>query len=153
MPPRRSSGQVAFAQKVNNVQSRPQQITPSAQFIGAAMPLVPGNIYGRMGKGPVAGRTRIGAMPTERAYGNTVVRSDPRGEPAAFPWGGAGDGIANASPYPHATVFTPHSLDSAGAHARTSQFQHGRLIARDRHIIASRGMPTRRGRQPPRVFF
>lgn len=142
---RRRGGEVEFAQKVgliSGVQSQPAVNPPSAQFIGAAAPLVPGDVFGRLGKGARNGRTQIEALATGLGAGNAVVRSDPRGEPAAFPWGGAGHGIANASPYPHATVQTPHSLDSAGAHARTAAFQHGRLIARDRHIIENQGYET-----------
>jgi len=135
-------------QKVNQVQERPAVITPSAQFMAAAMPLVPGNIYGRMGKGAVSGRMQVNAPATARAYGNSVVTSDARGAPAAYPKGGGGtdhlmdNGPGNVSPWPYARVFTPSSLDSAGAHARTDAFQHGRLIAHDRHIIANQGRTT-----------
>jgi hypothetical protein len=131
-----------FIQKVNQVQAQPTVITPSAQFLGAAMPLVPGNIYGRMGKGPVSGRRQINAPVTGPAAGNWQVTSDPRGQRAAQPAKGAGQGIANVSPFPHAQVFTPGSLDSAGAHARTDAFQHGHLIAHDRHIIQNQGRVT-----------
>ena len=142
---RRRGGEVDFAEKVgliSGVQSQPTVNPPSAQFIGQAAPMVPGDMFGRLGKGPRNGRTQIEALATAQGAGNSVVRSDPRGEPAAFPWGGAGHGIANTSPYPASTVQTPHSLDSAGAHARTAAFQHGRLIARDRHIIANQGYVT-----------
>ena len=131
-----------FTQKVNQVQAQPTQITPSAQFLGAAMPLVPGNIYGRMGKGAVSGRRLVNAPVTGPAAGNWRVTSDARGARAAQPAKGAGSGIANASPFPHAQVFTPGSLDSAGAHARTDAFQHGHLIAHDRHIIQNQGRVT-----------
>jgi hypothetical protein len=137
---RRRGGQAAFAQQGGAAmgQASPQQAA-SAQFIHMAMPMVPGDVYWRMGKGAVRGRTNVNAAPTAIAHGNSVVRSDPRGEPAARPGTGAGHGIANHSPYPVAQVQTPHSLDSAGMHARTAAFQHSRLIARDRHIISKRG--------------
>lgn len=112
------------------------------------MPLVPGNIFGRMGKGAVSGRRQVNAQATAPAYGNSVVTSDTRGAPAAYPKGGGGNihlmdnGPGNVSPWPHAQVFTPSSLDSAGAHARTDAFQHGRMIARDRHIIENQGRTT-----------
>jgi hypothetical protein len=141
-PPRRSGGQAAFEQKINQIQSQPEIITPSAGFISAATPLIPGDIYWRMGRGQPSGRTRIAGMQSGTGAGNVIVTSDPRGEYAARPGAGAGDGIANVSPYPVAVVQTPHSLDSAGAHARTPAFQHGKLIARDRHIIAKRGRTT-----------
>ena len=134
-------------QKINNDPYQPDTVTPSAQFLEAAMPLVPGNIFARLGKGAVAGRIQINAPVTGLAAGNWRVTSDPRGERAAFPSGGAGDGIANVSPYPHAQVQTPHSLDSAGQHARTDAFQHGRLIAHDRHIIANQGYTTSSGNE------
>ena len=128
-----------FNQKVNQVQNQPTQITPSAWLIGIAAPMVPGDVYWRMGKGAVRGRTNINAPETALAAGNSVVTSDPRGSVAQQPGQGAGMGIANESPFPSRTVLTPHSLDSAGQHARTSAFQHGRLIARDRHIISNQG--------------
>jgi len=137
-----------FEQKVNQVQAQPAQITPSAQFLGAAMPLVPGNIYGRMGKGAVSGRRYVNAPVTGPAAGNWRVTSDARGAPAAYPKGGGGNvhlmdnGPGNVSPWPVAQVFTPGSLDSAGAHARTDAFQHGHLIAHDRHIIQNQGRVT-----------
>lgn len=129
-------------QQVNSTQQQPTVITPSAQFIGVEMPLVPGNVFGRMGKGAVSGRRLVNAPVTGPAGGNWRVTSDARGAPAAQPAKGAGTGIANASPYPHAEVFTPSSLDGAGAHARTAAFQHGRLIAHDRHIIGNQGRTT-----------
>jgi hypothetical protein len=142
---RRRGGQVAFAQnaqKVNQIQNQPAQNTPSAVFIGSAAPLVPGDVYWRMGRGALRGRTVIDAPVTAIAHGNTVVTSDPRGQVAAQPGQGAGYGINNESPYPSRVVLTPHSLDSAGMHARTAAFQHGRLIARDRHILAKQGTVT-----------
>jgi hypothetical protein len=142
MPGARRRGQAAFTQKVNQVQQRPTQITPSAQLIGTAAPMVPGDVYWRMGKGAIRGRTTIEAPVTELAAGNSVVTSDPRGAPAAMPEQGMGYGLANESPYPFRTILTPHSLDSAGMHARTAAFQHGRLIAHDRHILANQGSVT-----------
>ena len=134
-------------QKANLTQAQPTQPTPSAVYMAPAMPLVPGNIFGRMGKGVVGGRKVVNAQATAPAYGNWKVTSDRRGQPAAQPGKGAGNGIADASPYPHAQVFTPNSLDSAGGHARTDAFQWGRLIARDRHIIANQGRTTSSNRQ------
>jgi hypothetical protein len=138
-----------FTQKVNQVQEQPTVITPSAQFLGAAMPLVPGNIYGRMGKGPVSGRRMVNAPVVGLAAGNSVVTTDPRGgRPGYRKTGGTNtstfydESPANLSPWPHAQVFTPGSLDSAGAHARTDAFQHGHLIAHDRHIIQNQGRVT-----------
>lgn len=142
MPSPRRQGQIDFQQKVNQIQSQPAIITPSAEFISGATPMVPGDIYWRMGRGQPTGRTRISAMQTGTGHGNAVVTSDPRGEAAAFPWGGAGDGIANSSPFPHAVIQTPNSLDGAGKFARTPMFEHSKLIARDRHIISKRGRTT-----------
>ena len=134
--------------KVTPVQTPPKVITPSAQLMAMAMPLVPGNIYGRMGKGAVSGRRQVNAPVTGAAGGNWRVTSDARGGPAAQPGKGMGNhtlsdmGPDNVSPWPNAQVFTPASLDSAGAHARTDAFQHGRLIAHDRHIIENQGRTT-----------
>ena len=139
---RRRSQEAAFAQKVNQIQQRPTEITPSAALIGQAAPMVPGDVYWRMGKGAIRGRTMIEAPVTEPAAGNSFVTSDPRGAMAAQPGQGAGYGISNESPYPNRTVLTPHSLDSAGMHARTSAFQHGRSIMRDRHILGNQGSVT-----------
>lgn len=131
-----------FTQKVNQIQNQPTVITGSMELIGMAAPMVPGDVYWRMGKGAIRGRTIIDAPVTAVAHGNTVVKSDPRGQQAAQPGKGAGYGINNRSPYPSPLVFTPHSLDSAGMHARTAAFQHGRLIARDRHILGNQGRTT-----------
>lgn len=139
---RNQIAQVDFTQKVNQIQNQPTQITPSATLIGMAAPMVPGDMYWRMGKGPIRGRVNINAPETALAAGNWKVTSDSRGDVAAQPAMGAGYGIANASPFPARTVLTPHSLDSAGMHARTAAFQHGRLIAHDRHILANRGTTT-----------
>lgn len=140
---RNALAQAEFSQKVNQIQQQPTVITPSAYLIGIAAPMVPGDVYWRMGKGAVRGRTAIDAGATAVAYGNSVVTSDPRGDTAAYPaFPGAGFGIANESPFPSRAVFTPHSLDSAGMHARTAAFQHGRGIARDRMIQANRGTTT-----------
>jgi len=135
-------GFTQFTQKVNQVQAQPTTITPSAAFIGSASPMVPGDVYWRMGKGAVRGRQKINAPYSDMAAGNSVVTSDPRGMPAAQPGKGTGTGPRNESPFPQRSVFTPHSLDSAGMHARTAAFQHGRLIAHDRHILANRGTVT-----------
>lgn len=133
--------------KVNSVITRPTVITPSAQFISAATPEVPGGAMARMGRGtaglPV--RMMISGPATALAGGNSVVTSDARGYPAAQPKKGSGNntlydlGPQNASPWPYAQVFTPGSLNSAGGWARTPAFQHGRLIAHDRHIIQNQG--------------
>lgn len=144
--PRRRNNDIAgfteFNQKVNQVQSGPPAISPTAQFILTATPMVPGDIYGRIGKGGFRGRTMINAPATDPAAGNSVVTSDPRGQKASGPGDGTGRGIANLSPFPWRAVLTPHSLDSSGQHARTDAFQWGRLIARDRHILANRGTVT-----------
>lgn len=135
-------------QKVNQIEARPTQPTPSAVYLEAAMPLVPGDMYGRMGKGATATRRFIGAPATSPAAGNSVITSDARGNRADGPGKGMGGhtlydmGPDNASPWPHAQVFTPGSLNSAGKHARTDAFQWGRLIAHDRHIIANQGRTT-----------
>lgn len=142
-----------FQDQVNAVQQRPTVVTPSAQFMANATSMVPGNAMGRMGRGAVAGNHQVNAPVTGLAAGNSVVTSDARGAPAAYPKGGGGNvhlmdaGPGNVSPWPHAQVFTPSSLDGAGAHARTDQFQHGRLIAHDRHIIANQGRVTSSNRQ------
>jgi hypothetical protein len=148
MPPsarrrRNALAQAQFSQKVNQVQQQPTVITPSAQFIGAAAPMVPGDVYWRMGKGAVRGRTLVDAPATSLAQGNSVVTSDPRGQDAAYAaMPSTGYGINNQSPFPARAVFTPHSLDSAGMHARTAAFQHGRLISHERGILANRGTVT-----------
>lgn len=142
-----------FEQKVNQIQAQPEVITPSAQFMANATPQVPGAIMGRMGRGFPQQNHQVNAPQTALAAGNWKVTSDARGAPAAYPKGGGGNAAlydlspGNASPFPHAQVFTPASLDSAGAHARTDAFQHGRLIAHDRHIIANQGRTTSSNRQ------
>lgn len=92
---------------------------------------------------PVAVLARLGragfahAPVTGPAQGNSVVRSDARGQAAAQPGKGAGNGIANASPYPERSIVTPAT--QLLLQARTPRYQNGRLIARDRHIAAYRG--------------
>lgn len=144
-------------QKVNAIQAQPTVATPSATFIEAAMPLVPGNIFGRMGRGAISGRRQINAPATTPQYGNDSNRSDARMAPDATPRGGGGEGIgrwgydlgpANASPYGSIpgqqirSVRTRRDLDGAGRFAYTDNFQHGALIAHDRHIIANQGRTT-----------
>ena len=130
-----------FENKVNQVQAQPEIITPSAQFMANATAMVPGNVMGRMGRSVAPASKQVNAPQTAPAAGNWKVTSDARGAPAAYPKGGGGNASlydlspGNASPFPYAQVFTPSSLDSAGAHARTDAFQHGRLIARDRHVL------------------
>jgi hypothetical protein len=143
-----------FEQKVNQVQAQPTQITPSAQFLSSATPRVPGNVLGRMGRGMVQGNHQVNAPATAPAAGNAVVTSDSRGAPAGSRKNGGTNnpGLydltpANRAPWPYASVFTPASLDSAGAHARTDAFQHGHLIAHDRHIIQNQGRTTSSNRQ------
>ena len=142
-----------FEQKVNQVQAQPAIITPSAQFMANATAMVPGNVMGRMGRSVSPASKQVNAPQTAQAAGNWKVTSDARGAPAAYPKGGGGNSSlydlspGNASPFPYAQVFTPASLDGAGAHARTDAFQHGRLIAHDRHIIANQGRVTSSNRQ------
>jgi hypothetical protein len=90
----------------------------------------------RLGRVPAG----ISAPVTGPAYGNAVVTSDARGQVAAQPGKGAGEGIANASPYPARQIISPR--DITGSVARTPAFQNGRLIARDRHIAEYRGRTT-----------
>ena len=80
---------------------------------------------------------------TAAAQGNSVVTSDDRGARAAQPGKGAGTGIANQSPYGGRTIVTPPS--QLLRRARTPGYQHGRLIARDRHVAAYRGTVTLSG--------
>jgi hypothetical protein len=142
-----------YAQKVNQVQQGPAVPSPSAQFMANATAMVPGNVMGRMGRSVPPATHRVNAPQTALAAGNWKVTSDARGAPAAYPRGGGGNSSlydlspGNASPYPYAQVFTPASLDGAGAHARTDAFQHGRLIAHDRHIIQNQGRTTSSNRQ------
>ena len=142
-----------FEQKVNQIQAQPEIITPSAQFMANATAMVPGNVMGRMGRSVAPASKQVNAPQTAPAAGNWKVTSDARGAPAAYPKGGGGNASlydlspGNASPFPYAQVFTPASLDGAGAHARTDAFQHGRLIAHDRHIIANQGRVTSSNRQ------
>lgn len=148
-----ASSRRRFEQKVNQVQAQPEIVTPSAQFMANATALVPGNMLGRMGRNAQPSVKGVNAPATAPAAGNWKVTSDARGAPAAYPKGGGGNASlydlspGNASPFPHAQVFTPGSLDSAGGHARTDAFQHGRLIAHDRHIIANQGRTTSSNRQ------
>ncbi|MHB1595397.1 MAG: hypothetical protein ACYCO9_16440 [Streptosporangiaceae bacterium] len=90
----------------------------------------------RLGRVPAG----ISAPVTGPADGNAVVTSDARGQVAAQPGKGAGEGIANASPYPQRQIISPR--DITGSVARTPAFQNGRLIARDRHIAEYRGKTT-----------
>lgn len=84
---------------------------------------------------PTLGRRGLPeGKPTARASGNSVVTSDVRGAPAARP--GNTDGL-NTSPYGGVEKITPASQLGEITYARP--FQHGRLIERDRHIIARRG--------------
>lgn len=94
---------------------------------------------------PRAGLPR--APVTGLAQGNSAVRSDARGQAAAQPGKGAGDGIANASPYPEREIITPPT--QLLRQARTAAYQNGRLIARDRHIAAYRGHTTSSAAQSP----
>ncbi len=144
-----SSSRRRFEQKVNQVQAQPAQITPSAQFLSNATGMVPGNVMGRMGRSGMTGHHPVNAPVSALAAGNSVVTSDGRGGRAGYrKTGGTNNNTfydltpANRAPWPYAQVFTPSSLDSAGAHARTDAFQHGRLIAHDRHIIQNQGRTT-----------
>ena len=137
-----------YEQKVNQIQQPATVLSPSAKLMSIASTRVPGNIYGRMGRGAPNTSKMIEAPITGSAGGNWFVTSDARGGRAAQPGKGMGGntlqdmGPDNASPFPYAQVFTPSSLDGAGKYARTAAFQHGRLIAHDRHVIENEGYST-----------
>jgi hypothetical protein len=159
--PNRTPRRRLNAQRAQAVQARPYQETPSDVFLASSMPLAAAGIYGRLGKGPAPPtRPRIGAPATGKAQGNWVVTSDARGASAAYARGtGMGNedladtSPANESPYGSVSgqqarrVDTPPSMITAGGMARTPQFQHGRAIAHDRHIISKTGHTTSGNRQ------
>jgi hypothetical protein len=87
---------------------------------------------GRLRNHPTAPQPLYG----HTAQGNSAVTSDDRGQPAAQPGKGAGQGIADASPYPARAVITAPS--QLLRRARTPMFQHTRAV-RDRRIAGNRG--------------
>ena len=140
-------------QQVQDIESRPYQPTPSDTFMASSMPLASASIYGRMGKGPAPGMHAVAAPATAPAYGNSVVTTDERGGYATTPKGGGGmgtgkwgwdNGPENNSPYGSVSGQQVRRVDTppegiSGRYTRTDAFQHGRLIARDRHIIENQG--------------
>lgn len=151
-------------QKVNAIQAQPEVTTPSAVYISAATRMVPGNAMGRMGRGPLRGGSADPALFSNPpriapAAGNSFVTVDARGNTqtsgirATSNMGGPGKwgtdlGPGNASPFGSIpghqirSVRTRRDLDGAGRFAYTDNFQHGALIAHDRHIIANQGRTT-----------
>jgi hypothetical protein len=134
-------------------EAQPYQPTPSDVFLASSMPLAAAGIYGRMGKGGVSAHVQVNAPASGPAQGNSVVTSDARGAQAAFPGHGQGNGSladtgpANESPFGSVSgvqvrvVNTRREMLSA-AYSYTDQFQHGRAIARDRHVIENQGRTT-----------
>lgn len=139
-------------QQVQAVEARPYQPTPSDVFLASSLPLVSAGIYGRMGRGPAPGPTGVGAPVTGPAYGNSYVTSDARGAPVEHLKQGQGNdhfndtGPFNESPFGSVSGRQVRRIDTPPAAlnitAATPAFQHGRLIARDRHIIANQGRTT-----------
>ena len=141
---------------VQSIESRPYQPTPSDVFLASSMPLASASIYGRMGKGPAPGMHAVAAPTTAAAYGNSVVTTDERGGYATTPTGGGGmgtgkwgfdNGPENQSPYGSVSGQQVRHIDTppegvSGRYSRTAAFQHGGLIARDRHIIENQGRTT-----------
>ncbi len=92
-----------------------------------------------MARLPRLGRRGLAAGEvTALASGNSVVTSDVRGAPAAYP--GNTDGL-NASPHGGVEAITPPSQLGEENYGG-EQFQHSRLVARDRHIVSRRGRTT-----------
>lgn len=128
-----SAARRAFRAKLTRVESAQAGVTASQQLQLSAARHASPDPMGRLGRAAPVPAPLYGAS----AQGNSAVTSDPRGEPAAQPGKGAGQGIADASPWPARLILTPPSqLNRA---ARTPASQNGRLIARDRRIVASRG--------------
>ena len=103
-----------------------------------------GELYGRMGKGAVSGRRLVNAPVTGPAAGNWRVTSDARGARAAHPRRAPGRGSPTGPRSRMRRCSPPGPWTGAGAHARTDAFQHGHLIAHDRHIIQNQGRATSR---------
>ncbi len=147
-------------QQVQQVQAQPYQPSVTDLFLVSSMPLASAGIYGRMGRGagPLP-RPSVAAPVTALAYGNSVVTSDARGSAkAAYPFRGMSSiALENTSPMnesPYGSVSglqsrrvgtRPEALSSG--HSYTPEFQHGRGIARDRHIIPNQGHVTSSNRE------
>lgn len=144
VPTRQARRKLAVQRR--QVEAQPQQVTPSDVFLAFSRPSATQAMLGRM-------RPHF-APQTGYAYGNSGISSDARASaPAAQPGKGgqasytSGNNIGDASPYPGPgrPVRTPPSMLNLRAY--TPQFQHGRGIARDRHIIGNRGMTQSSDRQ------
>jgi hypothetical protein len=150
--PSRSARRRIPQQQVAAVEARAYQPTPSDVFLASSMPLVSADIYGRMGRGPAPGPSGVGAPVSGLAYGNSYVTSDARGAPVQHLRQGQGNehfndtGPFNESPYGSISGRQLRRVDTPPAAlnitAATPAFQHGRLIARDRHIIENQGRTT-----------
>ena len=141
------------------VNSKAYQPTPSDIFLASSMPMACAGIYGRMGKGGIPARGSAGAAPSALAYGNSVVTSDQRGSAlASYPGRGQNGpaiselGPSVESPYGSVSgqqiraVRTPPTMLNRGVYGG-EEYQHGDLIARDRHIIANSGRTTSSNRE------
>lgn len=139
--------------QVQQIEAQPHQQSASDVFFSASTAQVMAGVFGRMGRGQPSVRPNPGAPPTALAYGNSVVTVDTRGADTAQPGKGKGNGqLADLSPF-NAGIYgdvrgrqirrvdTPPEALSA-AYTRTDAFQHGRLIAHDRHIIENQGRVT-----------
>ena len=154
IPSKRSARRRLQSQAVLQRETQPYQNTPSDVFLADSMPQAAAGIYARMGKGAQSGKNYTTASPTALAYGNFVVTSDKRGQgAAAYPGHGQGGpnlqdlGPVNESPYGNVSGQQvrrvhekPETLSSR--YSYTDAFQHGRSIARDRHIIENQGRVT-----------
>jgi hypothetical protein len=100
--------------------------------MGQAVPRVHLATLGRLGREPQP-------LYGHRAQGNSSRSSDARGARAAQPGKGTGGdgGPANRSPWPRRLIITP--AYQLLRRSRTPMYQHGRLIAYDRHIASNRG--------------
>lgn len=134
------SSRSAFRAQRAKIEQRQTALTPSQVLIGQSTPNATTALMRR-----VRGGTWTAGTPTAAAQGNSVIRSDPRGEPAAQPGKGAGDGIADQSPYGGRVIYD--SPSRLLRRARTPGYQWGRLIARDRHIAQYRGTTKSSGNQ------
>jgi hypothetical protein len=108
-------------------------VTASQQLLLAAAKQATPSPMGRLRRNAPAPAPLHGTT----GQGNSAVISDRRGQPAAQPGKGAGDGIADASPYPQRLIVT--SPSQLLRRARTAAFQHGRSIVPDRRVLGNRG--------------
>jgi hypothetical protein len=156
--PGRSARRRLNAQAVAAVEARPYQSTPSDVFLASSRPLAAAGIFMRMGRGGTPARSGVGAPASALAHGNSVVTSDARGQArAAYPGHGqAGPALQSAgpddeSPYGSISGRQLRRIDTPPAAlnitAATPAFQHGRLIARDRHVIENQGRTTSSNRE------